>query len=148
MGKRKFFIALIIVIGLIAIFIAVSPQTLLKYKTKAYDSLLVEVMSVPKDTTIDDEAIGKSLMAELHIEKWDKYNNFEYKLAASRIIILVDDKYLFWIDELDETREVCKVTLRHGGISVLTGWYQIPKGTIEELERILEDERIDWKNLN
>ena len=90
MRKRKVLFSLIIGIVLLGVFLLGSPQTVLKYKSRTYDSLLVEIMDVPKDTTIEDQGIGKSLMEVLHIEEWDKYKNFGYKFAASRIIILKD----------------------------------------------------------
>lgn len=101
-------------------------------------------MSVPKYTQISDNDLGKRVMSTLDVEGWEKQLDYQYDFVANRYIMNIDDKYVLWMDYLDESTEVCKVSLRYGSRDLLTGWYEMPLGTIESLDQLIDNSNIDW----
>jgi len=105
-------------------------------------------MSVPKDTTVDNKKISDKIIKSMQLKTRKKWDNFEYDLIPNRIIINIDQKYVFWFDERDEKTEICKITRFQWPKNKLTGIYKIPHWTVEKIEQILNNNNLKWNNLN
>lgn len=131
----------------LVIFILLFYQTTHLPKFESYKSMGVEVMSVPKHTDIENVQVGDAIIDAMHIQEWKKYKNFDYDFAPSRIIINIDDDYVFWIDAWDESHDICLVSKRYGGSNLKTGYYRIPKDTVILIEEILDTHDLEWIDL-
>lgn len=72
-------------------------------------------MSIPKDTTIEDKVISDEIMSAMQLSEWEKLKDFGYGIVPNKVIVNIDDEYIFWIDKWDENYEICKLETRHGG---------------------------------
>jgi len=137
-------IAIVIVISL---YLNIKENNFEKIEA-SYSSMRVEIMSVPKDTIIENKTISDNILSSIQLSDWKKLKNFDYSFMPSKIIINIDDKYVFWIDEWDENNEICRIQRRYGGIDSIVGVYKIPVGTVERIEFILNSNDLKWNNLN
>ncbi len=144
MSRRRYILVFLLCAILIGGYLVINPQLLLSTRVLQYESLLIEMMSVPKDTQINETDLGESIMTGLDVKGWKKQWDFQYDFVANRYIMNIDDKYVLWIDYLDESTEVCKVSLRHGSHDLFTGWYEMPAGTIERIDEIIDNSNIEW----
>ena len=144
--KKLIFISIPIVIVITLFFLY--QQSSLKRLETSYSSMSVEIMSVPKDTIIEDKVISDDIMSAMQLSEWEKLNNFGYDIVPNRVIININDEYVFWIDEWDDNYELCKLERRHGGKDRISGVYKIPSGTVEQIELILNKNELEWRNLN
>ncbi len=148
MSRRRYISIFLIFALLISGYMIYNPQLLLRSRVLHYESLGIEMMSVPMDTQINEYDLGESLMISLDVIGWKKQWDFQHDFVANKYIMNIDDKYVLWIDYLDESTEVCKVSLRHGGHDLLTGWYKMPAGTIENIDEIIDVSNIEWNVMN
>ncbi len=145
--KRLIIISITVVLMFVLFIFIQQKQNNLKSLEFSYNSMSIEIMSVPKDTIIEDKTISDNIIRVMQLSDWDKWDN-NSEFLPNRIIINIDDKYVFWIDEWDEKTEICKLERRYGGKDNLSGIYEIPIGTVEKIEHILKNSNIKWNNLN
>lgn len=144
--KKLIYISISTII-VIALFFVYQQNNLKRLET-SYKSMSIEIMAIPKDTSIDGKMISDNIMSAMQLKEWEKINNFDYDLIPNRIIINIDDEYVFWIDEWTDNYEICKIAKRYGGKDWITGIYKIPSGTVEQIELILNSNDLEWRNLN
>ena len=146
--KRLIIISITVVLIFVLFIFMNQQQDNLKSLESSYSSMGIEIMSVPKDTIIEEKIISDNIISAMQLSEWDKWDNNKYEFLPNRVIINIDDKYVFWIDKWDEKTEICKLERRYGGKDNLSGIYIIPIGTVEKIENILNNSDIEWNNLN
>lgn len=144
--KKLIFICIPIII-VIALFFLYQQSNIKKLET-SYSLMSVEIMSIPKDAIIEDKEISDEIMSAMQLSEWKRLKDFGYDFVPNRVIINIDDEYVFWIDDWDENYEICKLAKRYGGKDGITGLYKIPCGTVERVESILDSNDLNWHNLN
>lgn len=144
---KKFILCCIFIISIFIIYTFYNQKSF-KNIERSYSSMSIEIMSVPKYTIIEDKKISDKIISDMKLKKWNKLEKFEYSLMPNRVIINIDDEYVFWIDAWDENHEICKVERRYGGTDVITGVYKIPIGTLDKIENILNNNNLKWRVQN